>query len=121
MNPESTMNCAIKNLQNGFATTTFGGNDTGEDIVKRCAKEGNEDFIVSCFSSTEAFEQFMAGESSLDKKLTSFSMEIDDESAITLDFTQPIVPQIRPQLKAMDDGDIVKFYLNAKMTVGSVQ
>ncbi len=121
MNTEATMNCAVKDVYGNIATTTFSKGDTGADIVRRCAKEGNEDLIKSCFNSKEAYENFIAGESSLDKELTSFSVEIDGESSIALDFDSPIVPQIKAELKAMDDDDIVKFLISGKMVVGAIQ
>ena len=121
MNTEASMKCAIKNLFGDNATTTFSSGDTGADILRRCAKEGNEDLIASCFNSREAYDSFLAGESSLDRALTSFSVELDEESSIALDFDEPIVPQIKAELKAMADDDIVKFVIAGKMVVGSIQ
>lgn len=121
MNTESEMKCAIKNVFGDKAVTTFTEMDSGADILRRCVKEGNEDFVASCFNSQEAYDKFVKGETSMDRALTSFSLEIDGESSITLDFDEPVVPQIRAELKAMADDDIVKFVISGKMVVGAVE
>jgi hypothetical protein len=119
MNTEGKMNCVVENNFGDRYKTTFGENTSGKDLLTEAVKTGHEEFVAPCFNNEEGFENFKAGKSSLDMSLTSFCMVIDGESSISLDFDEPIVPQVRDELKAMDDDDIVRFVICAKMVVGA--